>query len=100
MKSIVLFCVNGMSSSLIVKKIQEAADNTGYDAKVISYGAGQAADVAKMSPDVVLLSPQIRFMKQKISAQMPCPVGCLDMATFGKMNGEAALKMARDLMGD
>lgn len=100
MKNIVLFCVNGMSSGLVVESMQRAADREGYECTVISYALGNSGDVAKLDPDVVLLSPQARYLLPQFQAQMPCPVANIDMMAFGRMDGAKVLAQAKELMGD
>lgn len=100
MRNIVLFCVNGMSSGLVVERMQQAADRQDYECKVISYALGNSGDVAKLNPDCVLLSPQARYLLPQFQAQMPCPVANIDMMAFGRMNGEKVLQQAKELMGD
>ena len=99
-RHIVLFCVNGMSSGLVVERMQQAANKEGYDCEVISYALGNSGDVAKLNPDCVLLSPQARYLLPQFQQQMSCPVANIDMLSFGRMNGAAVLKQAKELMGD
>ena len=100
MKKIVFFCVNGMSSGLIAENTQKAADAEGYEATVYEFALAQACEVVNLKPDCVLVSPQVRYQLDKISAQMPCPVEVVDMITFGRMDGGAALAQAKQMMGE
>lgn len=100
MRNIVLFCVNGMSSGLVVERMQQAADKEGYECKVISYALGNSGDVAKLNPDCVLLSPQARYLLPQFQAQMSCPVESIDMMSFGRMDGVKVLAQAKRMMGD
>lgn len=96
MKKIVLLCASGMSTSMLVKKMQEAAKADGYECSIDAFSATKAADA-----DVVLLGPQIRFQKNKIAAQIPnVPVDAIDMRMYGRMDGKGALALARKLMND
>lgn len=103
MKKIVLLCASGMSTSMLVKKMQEAAKADGYACSIDAFSASEAATKAA-DADVVLLGPQIRFQKNKIAAiaaQIPdVPVEAIDMRMYGRMDGKGALALARKLMND
>ena len=89
MKKIVLLCASGMSTSMLVKKMQEAAAAANYDCSIDAFSATDAA------------APQIRFQKNKIAEQVPgVPVDAIDMRMYGRMDGKGALEFARKLMND
>ena len=69
MKKIVLLCASGMSTSMLVKKMQEAAKAENYDCEIAAYSAAEAVEKAS-DADVVLLGPQIRFSKDKIAKEL------------------------------
>lgn len=100
MKKIVLLCASGMSTSMLVKKMREAAKEENYDCEIEAYSAAEA--VAKASDaDVVLLGPQIRFSKNKIAQELNgVPVDAIDMRVYGRMDGKGALAFAKSLMKD
>ena len=98
MKKIILLCASGMSTSMLVKKMQEAAVAEKFDCEIAAYSASEAATKAA-DADVVLLGPQIRFSKEKIAAQIPgVPVDAIDMRMYGRMDGAGVLKFAQDKM--
>lgn len=100
MKKIVLLCASGMSTSMLVRKMKEAAAAEGYECFINAFSASEAATKAA-DADVVLLGPQIRFQKQKIADQVPgVPVDAIDMRMYGRMDGKGALAFARKLMND
>ena len=87
-KTIMLACAAGMSTSLLVSKMQKAAE--------------EAPDYAeKQHIDVVLLGPQVRFMEADFKKKMEpkgIPVGVIPMADYGMMNGAKVLDFANQLM--
>ena len=100
MKKIILLCASGMSTSMLVKKMQEAAKAESYECEIAAYSASEAAAKAA-DADAVLLEPQIRFSKGKISAQLPgVPVDAIDMRMYGRMDGAGVLAFARKIMKD
>ncbi|WP_314065758.1 PTS sugar transporter subunit IIB [uncultured Vagococcus sp.] len=102
-KTIMLVCSAGMSTSLLVTKMQKAAEAQGIEADIFAVSASDAdSNLADKSVDVLLLGPQVRFMKgqfeQKL-APMGIPLDVIDMKDYGMMNGENVLKVALNLIG-
>ena len=104
MKQILLVCSAGMSTSLLVTKMEKAAAAMGDEVEIfalpISEGEKRVADV-----DCILLGPQVRFQKSTIEkamanagVQKPCDV--IDMKDYGMMNGEGVYKKAKAMMGE
>ena len=104
MKQILLVCSAGMSTSLLVTKMEGAAKDAGYEAKIFALPFSDAPRVLE-DVDVILLGPQVRFQKNTIEKAMeaagvskPCEV--IDMKDYGMMNGEAVYKKAKAMMGE
>ena len=99
MKKIILLCAAGMSTSMLVKKMQEAAAAESYECEIAAYPTSEATTKAA-DADVILLGPQVRFQKNKIAEQCPGrPVEPIDMRLYGRMDGAGVLKFAREKMG-
>lgn len=98
MKKIVLLCSAGMSTSMLVAKMREAAkkETTGYE--IHAYPLTDAKKEGETA-DVVLLGPQVRFQEKKIQELLPNKkVATIDMLDYGTMNGEKVLDSAIQLM--
>ena len=96
-KTIMLACAAGMSTSLLVSKMQKAAEEKGLDAEIFAVAAAEAKDYAeKKHIDVVLLGPQVRFMEAEFKKVME-PKG-IPMADYGMMNGAKVLDFADQLL--
>ena len=102
MKKIMLVCAAGMSTSLLVTKMEAAAKEMGDEIEIfalpISDGEKKLNEV-----DCVLLGPQVRFQKKTIEKliadaglDLPCEV--IDMKDYGMMNGKAVYTFAKKLM--
>lgn len=94
-----LFCAAGMSTSLLVTKMQEAAKEKGKDADIAAY---PITELERMSDniDVALLGPQVGFQLEKakaICAPKGVPVDVIPMADYGMCNGMNVLKFAYKL---
>lgn len=100
MKKIVLFCAGGMSTSMLVKRMKEAAAAEGHDDwEITAYAQIEAKDKAA-DADAILIGPQIRFAKSKIQEACPgVPIDAIDMKIYGRMDGKGALEIAKKLLG-
>lgn len=99
MKRILLFCSAGMSTSLLVTKMQKAAQEKGVDVVIDAF---PEAEMAKHldGADVVLLGPQIRFAlarAKKTCGEKGIPVDVINSMDYGMMDGEKVLKKALEM---
>ena len=98
MKNIILLCAAGMSTSLLVQKIRDAAEKRNYECTVNAYAIAEAESL-KDQADIMLLGPQVRFQVKNVQAACPdVPVHIIDPAAYGQMNGEKVLDMAISVM--
>lgn len=95
MINILLVCSAGMSTSMLVKKMQEAADKKGLEANIWAVGDSDSQEESKKA-DIVLLGPQVRYLEAKMKERVDnkIPVAVIDMMVYGTMNGEKALDNA------
>lgn len=102
MKTIMLACAAGMSTSLLVNKMIAAAKEKGFDANIFAVAASEAEEeIEKQMVDVLLLGPQVRYMEHEFCAKLSpkgIPVGVIPMADYGMMNGANVLKFAENLI--
>lgn len=98
MKRIVLLCSAGASTSMLMKKMLEAAASEGFDCSVEAHPINDIKEYA--DADCILLGPQVRFQLEKVKPQVSCPIEVIDMSSYGTMNGSAVLAQARKLMGE
>lgn len=99
MKRVVLLCAAGMSTSLLVTKIKEAADKQNYEISIDAYPVAKQSDAVK-GADIVLLGPQIRYELNKVQSVADCPVETIDMRSYGMMDGEEVIAQIRRALGD
>ena len=103
-KTIMLVCSAGMSTSLLVTKMQQAAEAKGLETDIFAVSASDADNhLANKDVNVLLLGPQVRFMKgdfEKRLAPKGIPLEVINMADYGMMNGEKVLQQALDLIGE
>ncbi|MGN8644917.1 PTS sugar transporter subunit IIB [Gracilibacillus sp. HCP3S3_G5_1] len=102
MKKILLACSSGMSTSLLVSKMEEAASNKGIDVEIWAVGQDKAQEDMKKA-DVLLIGPQMRFMKKKfeaVASETGVPLDVIDPIAYGRVDGEAVLNKALELIGE
>ncbi len=103
-KTIMLVCSAGMSTSLLVTKMQQAAEDRELDTDIFSVEAsGTEEALANKDVDVLLLGPQVRFMKAEFEEKVKAtgkdiPVEIINMQDYGMVNGEKILQAALDLI--
>ncbi len=92
--TIYLFCSAGMSTSLLVSKMQKEASARGLDYKIEAFPEATVGSNGEHA-DVILLGPQIRFKEASIKGQFPNkPVAAIDMRAYGMVDGAAVLDTA------
>lgn len=102
MINIALFCAGGMSSSMLISKIEKAAKARGIEVTVNAYGESQVEKYVG-SVDVVLIGPQIKFALQKIKKvcdEKGVPIDVIAPQDYGLMNGEKVLDHALRLLNN
>lgn len=100
MTNIVLFCAAGMSTSMLIAKIEKAAVARGLDVKVNAYPEAQVNKYVE-GADVVLIGPQIRYALAKIKKvcdEKGVPIEAIAPQDYGMMNGEKVLDQALRLL--
>lgn len=99
MVKIRLFCAAGMSTSLIVKKMEEAAVAKGIEVDIKAYPEADL-DHHLDGTDVALLGPQVGYKlkhAETICQPKGVPVAVIPMIDYGMMNGANVLDFALGL---
>ncbi|AMX83479.1 PTS sugar transporter subunit IIB [Geobacillus subterraneus] len=102
MKRILLACSAGMSTSLLVTKMQEYVKSIGEEAEIWAVGQDQAKKEMEKA-DVVLIGPQMSFLKgelQKEAQKYGIQVDVIDMVAYGMADGKKVYEQALKLMGE
>ena len=102
MKRILLACSSGMSTSLLVTKMKEEAEKRGEEVEVWAV-AQDKAEQQMAHADVLLVGPQMRFMKKKFTVkggQLGVPVDVIDAVDYGRVDGTSVLEKALTLINE
>ncbi|MCM0582815.1 PTS sugar transporter subunit IIB [Weissella diestrammenae] len=101
-KIIMLACSAGMSTSMLVQRMEEAAKENGKDYEIFAKSTSDIDDqIANHKPDVLLLGPQVGYMKDEIKAKTDAagiPMDVINMMDYGMMKGANVLQAAEKLM--
>lgn len=102
MKRIMLVCSAGMSTSLLVNKMKKVASDKGIEAEIFAISAMEFdSNIESKKLDVILLGPQVRFMKDEFEKKLTSkniPLAVINMSDYGMMNGEKVLNQALALI--
>lgn len=102
MARILLVCSAGMSTSFLVKKMEEAARDKNKDIEIFAVSSTEAEEImVEKEIDILLLGPQLRFMKdryEEIVKDKNIPVKVIDNKDYGMMNGKKILEEALEII--
>ncbi|EHJ00852.1 phosphotransferase system lactose/cellobiose-specific IIB subunit [Clostridium sp. DL-VIII] len=96
-----LFCAAGMSTSLLVSKMKEAAKSKGVEADIEAFPESQM-DKNLDGVNVALLGPQVAYTlpkAKKICESKGVPIDVIPMVDYGMMNGGKVLDFALKVAG-
>lgn len=98
--NILLACAMGMSTSLVVNKMKEAASAQGKDYKIWATDIDSIEDEEE-SYDIVMVGPQVAWRKDEVEDAVDgqAPVVVIDKENYGKCDGQAVLKQAEKVLG-
>lgn len=104
MKKILLSCSAGMSTSLLVSKMKDVAEQQEISVQIEAVSSDNAFSMLN-DYDVLLIGPQMRFMKRKFEKyikdqSIDIPIDIIDTVAYGRIDGSGVLKQALNLIGD
>ena len=92
-KTILLACAAGLSTSMLVQRMQESAKEKGYDVHIEANPTNKTREKIK-NAHALLLGPQVRYeldtWKKFVNGKIPVEV--IDMRDYGTMNGAKVLE--------
>ena len=100
MKKIMLVCASGMSTSLMVNKMQNAAATKNEEIEVFAVSEAEAQELIEQV-DVIMLGPQVSYILkdfEKAAKPHNIPVTIIAATDYGRMNGEKVLNIGLDLI--
>ena len=95
-KTIILACVGGLTTSMLVERINEVIHRDQLDYSFYSIGITGINNLKNI--DGLLLSPQLAYLEEKAKASLHVPVAVISDEDFELMKGEEILRQAEKLM--
>lgn len=97
---ILLVCNAGMSTSMLVSRMQKAAESRGIQSEILAVPILQAENMLE-DWDIVMMGPQVRHQLKYLQdkAEGKTPICVIDMRDYGMMNGEKVLDAALKVIG-
>ncbi|MBX9957446.1 PTS sugar transporter subunit IIB [Peribacillus simplex] len=98
--NILLCCSAGMSTSLLVNKMEKAAVEEGLSVKIQAVATMEVRNHIS-EVDVILLGPQVRYQLndiKKIGDEKGIPVDTINPMHYGTCNGKEVLRTALQLI--
>lgn len=99
MRHIILACSAGLSTSLLVSRMEEAASQLDYNCKIEAVPVDDLM-TSPVQVDMILLGPQVRFKLKQMRGSYDCPIEVVDMPTYAMMDGEKVIKHVIEVLGD
>ncbi len=100
MVKILLCCAAGMSPSMVVNKMKQAAKAQGLEAEINAVGM-EEFDAHYANYDCYLLGPQIKYKLNDLKAKADAagkPIAVINQMDYGMMKGEKILADALAMM--
>lgn len=97
---ILLMCAAGMSTSLLVTKMEKYAKEVGHLDLVISAEPVEDLEDNVDDYDVFLLGPQVKYKEKwvkEIVDEKNKPYACIPVQLYGRVDGKAVLELALSL---
>lgn len=99
MMNVLLVCATGMSTSLLVNRMKEAAETKEIEFQIEAHPVGQIEKYGEAADDI-LLGPQVRYELKNVKKMfLDKPVEIINMQDYGTMNGAKVLDTALKLGG-
>ena len=92
MKKILLACNAGLSTSMLVQKMKESAEERKIEVEILAVSVSSVEDHPNY--DILLLGPQVRFLQDNIKEKVNMPVMVIDTMDYGLLNGKKVLDNA------
>lgn len=97
--NILLVCAAGMSTSLLVTRMEDAAKGKGLSVHIEAHPVGDIEKYGDQA-DIILLGPQVRYQLKSVQKRYANKsVEVINMQDYGMMNGAKVLEHALQVLG-
>ncbi len=95
-RKVLLICAGGMSTGILMKKMQKYAADNGTELLIEAVGMSAYEDVCK-NYDVILLGPQVSYKKAEIEELTHMPIAVIAAYDYAIGNVENIMKQVEAL---
>lgn len=95
---VLLVCGAGMSTSILMKKLQKYAEENGRNLTIAARGADAASEIAG-DYECILVGPQIGYRKDQIAKECGLPTAVIPPQDYGMGNCANIFKLIDSLLG-
>ncbi|WP_412989552.1 PTS sugar transporter subunit IIB [Pediococcus siamensis] len=94
---ILLVCAGGMSTSILMKKLEKYSDENNLGATIKAVGLAAYEDVYQ-NFDVILMGPQVSYRMNEVKENTGLPVDAIPSFDYAVGNSENIFKLANKLV--
>lgn len=99
MVNVVLCCVQGMSTGMLVVKMRKAAEKMNLDCEINAYAIAEIDSIVE-GADILLLGPQVGFQADSIREKyQDKKVIVIDSLAYGMMDGKKVMESVKEVLG-
>lgn len=95
---VLLVCAGGMSTSILMKKLEKYAADKGIEFEIAAVGLSAYKDVCA-NYDCILMGPQVGYQKDTVSQASGMPVEVIPPQDYGLGNCENIFKLIDKCLG-
>ena len=96
---VLLVCAAGMSTSMLMKKMESYAKDNGIDLEIAARSFTELKDPKDAGFEVILIGPQISYQEDKVIARAQgLPVDVIPMKDYGRQNCPAIFEQIDKLL--
>lgn len=96
---VLLCCAGGLSSSILMKKMQTWADSHGEELDIIAVGTAEAQERWQEGWDCVLVAPQASYRMDDMMKEIQIPMAAVPSLDYAIGNAENVMKLAHEICG-
>ena len=98
MKKVLLACTAGMSTSILLKKVEDAAYDSDYKIDIKATSVDEAKIIGE-NYDLILLGPQVSYEKEALKKILTIPVLVINAETYSIGSGEKIINLIINTIG-
>lgn len=95
---ILLACVGGLSTSILMKKLRKYGEEKGEEI-IVDAKAKDAIGAQWKDYDCILIGPQISYCLDELKETVDIPVAAIPSMDYGIGNAENVMKLAHEITG-